>query len=192
MRQDMSNKMLIISAPSGTGKTTVVKKFLEIESNWTRVTTTTTRSPRIDESNTDYHFVSKERFATLVSQNAFVEYAFVFGNGYGTPRNDIFTAWASHKGVVLIVDVQGKKHIKTFFPDAITVFLMPPSEEEQERRIRKRGTELEDEIRRRLDEAEREMQEAITYDYVLTNNVSEDTARRLSEIVKGIINPTPK
>jgi len=182
----MPGRLVIISAPSGTGKTTVTRKFLAAAPDWVRVVTVTTRDPRPEETDgVDYRFVSRQEFAALVAKGHLVEHAFVFGNGYGTPRDGILAAWADGKGAVLVLDVQGKKQANALFPDAVTVFLMPPSAEEQERRIRKRGADSEESVRRRLDEAKKEMSEAGGYDHILTNDDADETARRLSEILRG-------
>lgn len=164
----------------------MTRKFLASEPGWRRGLTCTTRAPRPDEKDgEDYKFLSKDEFVRMASRGAFVEFAFVYGNGYGTPRDEILSAWADGKNVILVLDTQGKKAVKTLFPDAITVFLKPPSMEELERRIRGRGTESEEAVRRRLDEAEAEMKKAGEYDHVLINADAAETARRLSEMAKG-------
>jgi len=146
--------VLIVSGPSGSGKSTLVEKILQLPGTMLSVSCTT-RMPRKTESDGKwYNFVSEAQFQEMVERGDFLEYAQVFGkNWYGTPRKSLAEAETQKKDLVLEIDVQGALQVKAKLPGAVAVFVLPPSRMELEHRIRQRGQDSEDEIRRRLDRA---------------------------------------
>jgi len=179
-----NGKLFVISAPSGTGKTTVVRRLLKEYPFLIESTSYTTRKPRIGEKdNVDYHFVDERTFKRLVSENFFAEWALVHGSLYGTPSGPIEDALREGKKVVLDVDVQGGVALKRHFPHAITVFLLPPSEEELVRRLRGRGTEAEEEIETRLTNANRELTYKEQYDHQMVNDEIDHTVDELAKLM---------
>lgn len=179
-------KLFVISAPSGTGKTTVVRKLLS-ENPWLIESISyTTRKPRIGEKDgSDYHFVDLKKFKKLVDEDFFAEYAEVHGEYYGTPLRPIIEIISDGKNVVLDVDVQGGMSLKSKFPEAITIFLLPPSEEELNKRLRGRGTESESQIEKRLENAHLEMRFKDQYDFCVVNDDLDRTVRELAQFIKN-------
>ncbi len=175
--------VLIVSGPSGSGKSTLVQKILEVPGTMLAVSSTT-RPPRKTESNGKwYNFVSESEFQGMVQRGEFLEYAQVFGkNWYGTPRKALDEALAQHKDLVLEIDVQGALQVKQKLPGAIAVFVMPPSRDDLERRIRDRGQDSEDEIRRRLERARQEMLSYSSYDFAVVNDDLERAGREVQAI----------
>lgn len=179
-------QLLVLSAPSGAGKTTLARRFIARHGDALFSISATTRAPRGAERNgVDYHFVSAERFSELVQAGAFAEWAEVHGQRYGTLRATVDETLAAGKVAVFDIDVQGGSQIRSIWPrDATTVFVVPPSAEELERRLRGRSTDPEDVIRRRLAAARAEVAQGLaTYDYLLVNDVLEDALARLEAIV---------
>jgi guanylate kinase len=178
--------VLIISGPSGSGKSTLVQKILEVPGTMLAVSSTT-RPPRKTESDGKwYNFVSEAEFQRMVGQGEFLEYAQVFGkNWYGTPLKALDQALAQKKDLVLEIDVQGALQVKQKLPGAIAVFVMPPSRDDLERRIRDRGQDSEDEIRRRLERARQEMLSYSSYDFAVVNDDLERAGREVQAIALG-------
>jgi guanylate kinase len=175
---------IVISAPSGTGKTSVVDKLLSIDGRLQRALTATTRPARAGEvDGQDYIFLTEEQFEQRRRAGALAESARVHGMWYGVPRESITGALAKGKWVVLNVDVQGGLAIKQAYPDAVMIFLLPPSMEELEARLRGRGTDDEEEIRRRMRDALDEMRVAPKYEYVVVNDEVKACANRILAIV---------
>jgi len=163
--------VFIVSGPSGSGKSTLVQKLLQLPGTMLSVSATT-RSPRKTESDGKwYNFVSQAEFQEMIERGEFLEYAQVFGkNWYGTPRRWLDEAMAQRKDLVLEIDVQGALQVKKKLPDAIAIFVLAPSREDVEKRIRGRGQDSEDEIRRRLERARQEMLTYGSYDYAVIND----------------------
>ena len=178
--------VLIVSGPSGSGKSTLVQKILELPGTKLAVSSTT-RPPRATESNGKwYNFVSEAQFREMVARGDFLEYAQVFGkNWYGTPRTALDEALAKRKDLVLEIDVQGAKQVKQKLPGSVAIFVIPPSRADLERRIRERGQDSEDEIRRRLDRARDEMLNYSSYDFAVVNDDLERTGREVQAIALG-------
>ncbi|HTS12341.1 MAG TPA: guanylate kinase [Candidatus Limnocylindrales bacterium] len=178
--------VLIVSGPSGSGKSTLVRKLLELPETLLSVSCTT-RSPRKTESDGKwYNFVSEAEFQQMVSRGDFLEYAQVFGkNWYGTPRKWLDEAKAQKKDLVLEIDVQGAHQVKQKVPGAIAIFVLPPSKEELERRIRARGQDSDDEIRRRLERARQEMLSYSIYDFAVVNDDLERAGKEVQAIALG-------
>jgi guanylate kinase len=178
--------VLIISGPSGSGKSTLVEKLLKLPGTMLSISCTT-RPPRKTESNGGwYNFVTESEFQRMVEQGEFLEYAQVFGkNWYGTPRKSIEDANAQKKDLVLEIDVQGALQVKQKLPGAVAVFVLPPSRAELEKRIRTRGQDSEDEIRRRLERARQEMLNYSSYDFAIINDDIERAGQEVQAIALG-------
>ena len=180
----MSGHIVILSGPSGVGKDTVLDAWMSREPRVQRVIAYTTRSMRPQEVNgVDYNFVTVERFKELIANGAFLEFKEVFGNLYGTPLHDMEQMLAAGKVAVLKIDVQGALTAMKLRPDALTVFIMPPSIEELERRIHSRGTDDRDVIERRLRTARDEMALRSEYQHVLVNSDVDTLVEQLQALV---------
>src|SRR5216683_4002084 len=162
--------LFVLSAPSGAGKDTVIHALKQQGMDFYVVPSVTTRAPRPGESEGNpYYFVSKETFEQLVSQNELLEYANVHGNWYGQPRKLIRDTLSAGRDVLLKIDVKGAATIRSKVSDAIFIFLIPGSLEELTQRLTGRQTETEEELRRRLADARKELAEQHWYDYLITN-----------------------
>jgi len=175
---------VVISAPSGTGKTSVVEKLLAIDGRLKRALTATTRPAREGEvDGQDYLFLTREQFQEKRDAGDFVEFAKVHDHWYGVPRVSITEGLKKGKWVVLNVDVQGGLTIRKTYTNAVLIFLLPPTMEALEERLRGRGTDSEEEIAVRLKNATDEMSVAMDYDYVVVNDDVKTCAGRLLEII---------
>ena len=164
-------QLFVVSAPSGTGKTTVVERLVQVVPELTMSRSYTSRQARAGERDgVDYNFVSRATFEAMVARGEFLEYADVFGNLYGTSRADAERLMASGKDVVLVIDVQGAGQVRAAGIPLRTVFVLPPSFEVLEQRLRGRGKDSEEAIRRRLDTARAEVAAYEDYDYVVVND----------------------
>ena len=173
-------QLYVISAPSGTGKTTVVRALLDRHPDLVESISYTTRDMRPgDRAGVDYHFVSTDEFKKLAGEKFFAEWAEVYGNFYGTPRTPIAEAVERGEKVILDIDVQGGMTLKKHFPDSLAIFLLPPSEDELIRRLRGRGTDAEGAIERRLATAKQELTFQDSYDKRVVND---DVDRAVKEI----------
>ena len=180
------NSVFIISAPSGSGKSTLVNRLL-LEVKTLRFSVSyTTREPRGQEKHGEsYYFVSRDEFEARIAHDEFLENAQVFGNYYGTHRSERDLAFQSGSDLVLDIDVQGARQLKSKIPDAVTIFILPPSREILEQRLRARGEDSEETIERRLREAAEEIRNYQLYDYVLVNREVEESAKTLCSIVRA-------
>jgi guanylate kinase len=175
---------VVVSAPSGTGKTSVVEKLLALDGRMIRAMTATTRPARKGEvDGTDYVFLTEDEFKTRRENGYFAESAEVHGHWYGVPKEHVSAGMKKGKWVVLNVDIQGGLTVKETYPDAVLIFLLPPSMEALEERLRGRGTETEEEIAQRMKNARDEMLVAPRYDYVVVNDDVKTCASRLLAIV---------
>jgi guanylate kinase len=166
-----TGQLFVVSAPSGTGKTTVVERLVQVVPDLTMSRSYTSRHARAGERDgVDYNFVSRATFEAMVARGEFLEYADVFGNLYGTSRADAERLMASGKDVVLVIDVQGAGQVRAAGIPLRTVFVLPPSFEVLEQRLRGRGKDSEEAIRRRLDTARAEVAAYEDYDYVVVND----------------------
>jgi guanylate kinase len=186
----MSGILYIISAPSGSGKTTLVNELRQYVSNLEFSVSYTTRSPRGSEQDgREYHFITHQEFEARISRDEFLEYALVFGNYYGTTKFVLEHAREGGNDVLLDIDVQGERQVKQKMPDAVSIFVLPPSRAELESRLRKRSlsenVHAEEVIRRRLNTARREIENYPNYDYILINDRLEQSVDRLQAIVLG-------
>ena len=162
--------VFVISAASGTGKTTLVSRLVQQHPNVRVSVSHTTRPPRAGEVNGQhYHFVSEEEFVRLAGEGAFLEHAQVFGNYYGTSYESVQSMCEQGYDVILEIDVQGAQQVRQALPEALSIFILPPSLAVLEQRLRQRQTDSEEVIARRLSEAVDEIQQALTFDYVVSN-----------------------
>jgi guanylate kinase len=174
----------IVSAPSGSGKSTLVNELFKMVRHLDFSISYTTRPPRGSEQNgKEYFFVSREEFETMIAADEFLEHAIVFGNYYGTARRFLREAENRSNDLLLDIDVQGASKIKEKISDAVSIFILPPDREKLEWRLRNRGLDSEEVIRRRLDTARREIENYSKYDYILVNNLLEQSADQLRDIV---------
>lgn len=182
-----NSSVFIISAPSGSGKTTLVERLLKEVSGFHFSVSYTTREPRGQEQNgREYFFVTREEFREMIAQNQLLEWAEVFGHYYGTARRFFDEARQSGEDLLLDIDVQGAAQVKKVIPDAVSVFILPPSRMELEARLRRRSQDKEDVIQKRLRVATREIQGFGSYDFILVNDVLEKSAERLKAIVASV------
>ena len=179
----MSGKMFVISGASGVGKGTVLKAVMAKRSDLSFSVSATTRDPRPGEvDGVHYYFITKERFEEMISQGRFLEYDSHADNYYGTPRDQMEEKLA--KGSVLLdIEPMGAKQVREAAPDATLIFIMPPSMEELERRLRGRGDTSEEQIQMRLERARWEMDQRFWYDYVVTNDVVDRCADEILKII---------
>lgn len=184
----MRGKLFILSGPSGVGKGTVREKVFEDPSvNLTYSISMTTRLPRSGEiDGTHYYFVSKEYFENAIKEDALLEYAQFVGNYYGTPKFAVDKLLNEGKNVLLEIEVQGAKQVMAKCPDAITIFMVPPSFEELEKRIRGRRSEPEDIVAQRLNKARSEMELRKNYKHVVTNDTIENASKAIIDIIKSV------
>ncbi len=176
--------VIVISAPSGTGKTTVCKHLLKMVPNLVFSVSYTTREKRPGEiEGKDYYFVSKEEFVKMVKEKKFLEWAKVYDHYYGTPKKFVEQAINSNKDILLDVDVQGGKNIKKIYPNGIFIFLLPPSKKVLLERIKKRGKDTPEEIVKRLKNIKQELKYIKYYDYVVVNDKLDETLKTIVSII---------
>lgn len=187
VRRPRRGIIFILSAPSGAGKTTISRAALKAIEGLEASVSLTTRTPRENEANgLDYHFVSDEEFNRRLAGNELAEWARVFDASYGTPRAPLESAVASGRDILLDIDIQGARQIRAHYArDAVTIFVLPPSFEELEERLRRRGTEDEAAIGRRLRRAREEASAFPEYDYLIINTEVGDSICSLKTIVNA-------
>jgi guanylate kinase len=179
-------KLFVISAPSGAGKTSLVKALLEREPHLRFSISYTTRRPRPAEQNgRDYFFVDHPTFETMVSAAEFLEHAKVFDNYYGTPKKQVQEILDGGEHVILEIDWQGAQQIRKAMPDCHSIFILPPSRQELEKRLRGRGTDGDEVIARRLHDSVSDMTHWNEFDYVVINDDFERALGDLAAIVNG-------
>jgi guanylate kinase len=184
----MSNKadglLFIVSAPSGTGKTTVVEKLVKVTDHLRLSRSYTSRPPRKDEvDGVDYNFVSRSRFEEMARAGEFLEWADVFGNLYGTHAGDTDKCRETGQDVVLVIDVQGARNVRKRGVPHVGIFVLPPSYQVLEKRLRGRSKDSEDAVRRRLQVAREEVSAFEEYDYVVINDALDHCVERMKGIV---------
>ena len=188
----MKGNLFIISAPSGAGKTTILKKVLAEVPNLEFSISHTTRLPRTGETDgKDYHFVDRDTFCQIRDRQAFLEWAEVHGNLYGTSIEAVNNQLNSGNDVILDIDTQGAKQLRDHKDiEAVSIFISPPSAAELEKRLTGRGTDSAETIKLRLDNANREMNEAGHYDYNIVNDQLDDAVRKVMDIITSARNQT--
>ena len=177
-------KLLVLSGPSGVGKGTVLGELMKRRSDMCFSVSATTRAPREGEvDGVNYFFVTKERFEEMMQNNELLEYAQFVSNSYGTPRAYVEQQLEKGMNVILDIEVQGARNIVGMIPDAVSVYMIPPSYEELEKRLRGRGTETEEQIQGRLQTAIEEARAADFYRYIIVNDNLEVAVNELDAII---------
>lgn len=176
--------LFVISAPSGTGKTTLVERLVQVVPNLRISRSYTSRARRNGEQDgVDYHFIPRDEFERRIDRQAFLEWADVFGHLYGTGAADVEQLLAEGQDVVLVIDVQGARQVRQRGTDHTAIFVMPPSRETLEARLRGRSTETDEQLQRRLQTARAEVSSYPEYDYVVVNDELEPAVSRLCDII---------
>ena len=179
-------KLIILTGPSGVGKGTVVKEILGKDKNiWLSVSATTRKPRKGEKEGENYYFLNQEKFKEMIEKNLFLEWAQFAGNYYGTPTSSVNEKINKGFTVLLEIEVVGAKQIKEKFPNSLSIFLLPPNKAELERRIRNRGTDREEAIKKRLLRANYEISESNHFDFVLINHNVDETARRIIKLIKA-------
>lgn len=179
--------LFVISGPSGSGKDTVLTEILKLmgPEAFLSVSMTTREIRESEEEGVDYYYVSKEEFERNINNDRMLEYAQYGENFYGTPAGPVEKLLDEGKTVFLNIEVQGGANVRRLMPFAVEIFLMPPSLEEVERRLRKRGTETEESIAIRLEIAKEEIKKATDYDYIVINDVLDDAINDIMSIIRA-------
>lgn len=182
----MSGNLFVVAAPSGAGKTTLVRLLLEQESRVHLSISYTTRGPRPGEENgREYHFVDNVEFQAMIARHEFLEWAEVHGNFYGTSQKWIADQLAAGHDVLLEIDWQGAQQVRKLFPQAIGVFILPPSLQALEQRLRGRGTDSEESISKRMASAREEITHVDEFDFVIVNEVMDEAIKDLISLVRA-------
>jgi guanylate kinase len=184
----MSGNLFIVSAPSGAGKSSLVKAALADDKQLALSVSYTTRSPRAGElDGREYHFVDRKTFEAMLGRGDFLESAEVHGNRYGTSQKWIEEARARGRDIMLEIDWQGARQVRKAFADAVSIFILPPPPAllELERRLRGRGQDSEEAIQRRLRDASEEIEHVAEFDYVIINKEFEEARRDLAAVVRA-------
>jgi guanylate kinase len=183
-KNSQPGNVIVISAPSGTGKTTLVSRLLRAVPGLRFSVSHTTRPPRPGERNgREYFFVSRRSFERKAHRGEFVEWAEVYGQLYGTSRQELQRARRANRDVLLDLDVQGHRQVRRCLPDAVSIFLLPPSYEELAKRLRRRHSDAPETIERRLADARREIRRWREYDFVVVNDAIATAGRALKAVV---------
>ncbi|NQT33182.1 MAG: guanylate kinase [Candidatus Omnitrophica bacterium] len=185
MAQKRKPLIIIVSAPSGSGKTTIIEKLLEGMKGAKRSVSYTTREPRRgEENNKDYIFVTKDEFMQRKEKSDFLEWEENFGHYYGTSKEQLRGALNENTDIILSIDVKGARTVKADFPESISIFIMPPSPAELKNRLKKRNTDQKEERSLRLQESQREMEAADEYDYLVVNKDVDKAVGEIREIIE--------
>ena len=183
----MKNKglLLVVSAPPGCGKGTILGEILKDDSFYYSISATT-RAPREGEQDgVNYHFITKEEFEQRIAQGGMLEYAQYCGNYYGTPKKEVEQMREAGRDVILEIEVEGAMKVRALCPDAVFLFIAPPSVEELRRRLNKRGTEAAEVIEERVSQASRELSYADRYDYIIVNGELEKAIQDFRTVVRA-------
>lgn len=178
--------LLVVSGPSGTGKGTICKKMVEMNGAIKLSVSATTRQPRLGEKEgISYYFKTREEFEKMVENGEFLEHAMIYDNYYGTPKQAIVDQLDAGVDVILEIEMQGARQIREVCPDAVFVFILPPSLDELKHRIVGRGTETKEQIEKRFNSAYNEIKLLGDYDYFIFNNIVDKSAEEIFEIIKS-------
>ena len=176
--------LAVVSGFSGAGKGTLMKTLLRDHESYALSISATTRQPREGEvDGREYFFLTREKFEQMIAEDAFIEYAQYVGNYYGTPKKYVEDCLTAGKDVILEIEVQGAMNVKKLFPDAVTIFVAPPSAAELKKRLEGRGTEIQEVIAGRMKRAQEEADLMDFYDYLLINDDLEESTRELHELI---------
>ena len=187
--KDITGKLIVISAPSGTGKTTVVKKLLQQSTNLEASVSFTTRKMRENEKEgLDYFFVSEKTFTNMIQNDDFLEHATVFGNFYGTEKKSVSENLQKGVNVILEIDWQGALQIKSSMPSCVMIFLIPPSKEVLLARLKNRGTDSDQEIAYRFNQAVLDLEQSNKFDHVLINDQLDKVVTEIALCIEGKAN----
>lgn len=187
--KDITGKLIVISAPSGTGKTTVVKKLLQQSTNLEASVSFTTRKMRENEKEgLDYFFVSEKTFTNMIQNDDFLEHATVFGNFYGTEKKSVSKNLKKGVNVILEIDWQGALQIKSSMPSCVMIFLIPPSKEVLLARLKNRGTDSDQEIAYRFNQAVLDLEQSNKFDHVLVNDQLDKVVTEIALCIEGKAN----
>lgn len=186
IKEKKSGQLIVISAPSGSGKGTIINGLLEKNKNlWLSVSTTSRKQRSNDIPGVTYNFVTKEEFEQMIKENHFLEYTNYAGNYYGTPRGTIKEKLDQGIDVILEIEIEGAANIKKLVPEAIFIFILPPSLKTMVKRLKKRGTDSKEKILERFHQAYKEINEVTKYNYVVVNDVLEEAIEKVSSIIKA-------
>ena len=184
---DKNGNLIVISAPSGTGKTTIVKQLILKNKNIKASVSYTTRNMRPNETNgLDYIFVTLQIFESMIIQNMFLEFADVFGHYYGTPTKETLEALNQGHTMILEIDWQGAAQIRIKRPESMSIFLLPPSKEELKKRLTNRATDSSDQIELRFQEAIKDIVQCSNFDRVIVNNDIDSTCEEIMSFVNNL------
>ena len=187
--KDLTGKLIVISAPSGTGKTTVVKKLLQQSTNLEASVSFTTRKMRENEKEgLDYFFVSEKTFTNMIQNDDFLEHATVFGNFYGTEKKSVSENLKKGVNLILEIDWQGALQIKSSMPSCVMIFLIPPSKEVLLARLKNRGTDSDQEIAYRFNQAVLDLEQSNKFDHVLVNDQLDKVVTEIALCIEGKAN----
>lgn len=186
IKQNQRGSIIVISGPSGSGKGTIINQVLEDNPNcWLSVSTTSRPIRDNDTAGVTYNFVTKKEFEKKIEEGYFLEYNNYVGNYYGTPKELIFNKIENGIDVVLEIEINGAQNIKKLIPEAIFIFIMPPSIEIMKSRLRNRGTDSEEKILERFKVAYKEMNEVTKYNYVVVNDELEKAVEKVNAIIRA-------
>jgi guanylate kinase len=186
MSSDAPGQLFIVSAPSGTGKTTLVERLVQVVPDLALSRSFTSRPPRAGEyDGVDYNFITRDLFDCMIQDGEFLEWADVFGNLYGTSASQTDRILSACHDLVLVIDVQGARQVRANRADTIGIFVLPPTFEVLEERLRRRSKDSDAQIRRRLEVARQEVSAVADYDYVVVNDELEPAVGRLRAIVEA-------
>ncbi len=182
----MSGSAAALCAPSGTGKTTVARRLVEERNDLVFSVSATTRAPRPNEQRgVDYQFVGRAEFESMIQRGELLEWAEVHGEYYGTPRSNLEAAARDKKLLILDIDVQGARQVVQARPETVAIFLLPPSADALLERLRKRGSEDDEQVSRRLETAKDELSAMDEFEYVVVNDRLDETVRAVESIIDG-------
>lgn len=178
--------LLVVSAPAGCGKDTILEKVLEKDCNIFYSVSATSRAMRPGEKDgVSYYFKTREEFEEMIKSGELLEYTEYCGNYYGTPKKAVVDMLEQGKDVVLKIEIEGAANVKKIFPEAVMMFILPPSMNELDRRLHKRGTEDEETIKKRLATARKELEAAENYDYAIVNGDLDEAVESFLNVVRG-------
>lgn len=182
-------KLIVISAPSGTGKTSIIQEILKLNKDKIIFSiSATTRKKRLNEiDGVDYYFLSREEFEEKIKKDEFLEWEEIYGNYYGTPKSEIERAKRENKHIIFELDVNGSLKLKKLYPEATTIFIAPPSIEEIEKRLRKRNTETPESFDKRIQRAKMELEKASLFDAQVINDTLQKAIQEVNQIIQKII-----